>query len=804
MADVHERKKKTTKKSSKLKGQMETGSLPWKNVTPEDPIALLAGSNEGGFMCLEEVDGEFYSQFNGDAMDPVVEDEHAKQTPEASLPDSSTKLKGGKKRKRTNKKGTKEDNASSGLDEASTNKTNSKTKKRRKGQATQDGLDNLKTQKNSMAQTGDASLEGNGQGSACTSYQDAGQEGEETLDEKLSAWTELRLHGNIMKALATLKFTQPTLIQKACIPAAAHQGKDIIGAAETGSGKTLAYVIPILQRLMDEEEKYHVSEENGDVDDGISVRSRTRGPLRALILTPTRELSLQVCDHFREAAKYTTVKVVPIVGGMSLQKQERLLKQRPQAIVGTPGRLWELMSAGEQHLTELHSLSFFVLDEADRMVEKGHFQELQSIMSMLPVVDQRKGGVASFDGNGTQSDPSSLEAASTDTKRTIRRQTFVFSATLALPLGFRKKLKKGHLQVKHQSKSDECSVASLSERAGVRSNAAIVDLTSQNIVADKLEESTIQCREEEKDMFLYYILQLHGRGRAIVFCTSIAAVRRVAAILDLLQIQAWPLHAQMQQRQRLKAMDRFCSGENSFLISTDVAARGLDIPGVRTIIHYQLPHSAEVYVHRSGRTARASRDGCSILLVSPTDQMKYNALCHALCKKDGLPAFPVNSAYMPAIVKRIQLAQKIDTVLRKNAQTRAKTSWFKRNADVLGVDIEDIDDKDEEHDPTGNSPPGKKASFELKKLQQELKDMLEQPLEPKAFSHRFITGAGMSPLVAGQLKDYAKQKMINKQAKSTKKMNKARFGNEKHRRGLVVIGLETVEPLTVLRTSTKY
>ncbi|MCO5591617.1 hypothetical protein L7F22_045606 [Adiantum nelumboides] len=697
--------------------------------------------------------------------------------------------KNAKKRKRALKKESKE---VSGVNGSLPDGERTKAKKRRKEQGPKFELETHGAEQHNAAQAGDALYEDEAFGNICPTTQD-----DKFQDEKLSAWTELRLHLKIMKALSVLNFTEPTAIQKACIPAAAHQGKDVIGAAETGSGKTLAYVIPILQRLLDEEEKYLYSEEKqGVADEKPQESNRFRGFLRALILTPTRELSLQVCNHFRAAAKFSTIKVVPIVGGMSLQKQERLLKRRPQVVVGTPGRLWELMSAGDQHLTELHYLSFFVLDEADRMIEKGHFQELQSIMGLLPVVDKRRANA----GTETESKALSIDKASIENRGILRRQTFVFSATLALPAGFKKQLKKGNLHLKQQSKGDEYSVALLSERAGVRPNAAIMDLTSQNIVADNLEESIIQCREDEKDLYLYYLLKLHGQGRAIIFCTSIAAVRHVAAILGLLQIQASPLHAQMQQRQRLKAMDRFQGGENSCLISTDVAARGVDIPGVRTVIHYQLPHSAEVYVHRSGRTARASDDGCSILLLTPSDQTKFRSLCNALSKKDGLSPFPCNSAYLPAILKRVLLAQKIDALLKKNAQMKAKTNWFKRNAEALEVAVED--DLDEDVDLAGKMSQ-KKRAFELKSLHQELDGLLEQPLEPKALSHRFITGAGMSPLLAGQLKDYAKQKTNKNQGRLTKNMKQPRIGSERQRRGLVVIGQEMLEPLTALKISRK-
>ncbi|CAK9165372.1 unnamed protein product, partial [Ilex paraguariensis] len=447
-------------------------------------------------------------------------------------------------------------------------------------------------------------------------------DGDSVDDTEYYSWNELRLHPLLMKSIYRLKFKEPTPIQKACIPAAAHQGKDVAGAAETGSGKTLAFGLPILQRLLEEREKTDtLLAENGEADEKIA----SSGLLRALIITPTRELALQVTDHLKVVAKGTNIRVVPIVGGMSTEKQERLLKTRPEVVVGTPGRLWELMSGGEIHLVELHSLSFFVLDEADRMIENGHFHELRSIIDMLPVT------AGSIEGH-SQSTDNCVTVSSFQRKK---RQTFVFSATIALSADFRKKLKRGSL--KSQPNDAINSIEALSERAGMRANAAIVDLTNVSIVANKLEESCIECREEDKDAYLYYILSVHGQGRTIVFCTSIASLRHISALLRILSINVWTLHAQMQQRARLKAVDRFRTNEHGILVATDVAARGLDIPGVRTVVHYQLPHSAEVYVHRSGRTARASSDGCSIALISSNDTSKFAALCKSFSKlRDGL------------------------------------------------------------------------------------------------------------------------------------------------------------------------
>ncbi|CAK9156516.1 unnamed protein product [Ilex paraguariensis] len=256
---------------------------------------------------------------------------------------------------------------------------------------------------------------------------------------------------------------------------------DVAGAAETGSGKTLAFGLPILQRLLEEREKTDtLLAENGEADEKIA----SSGLLRALIITPTRELALQVTDHLKVVAKGTNIRVVPIVGGMSTEKQERLLKTRPEVVVGTPGRLWELMSGGEIHLVELHSLSFFVLDEADRMIENGHFHELRSIIDMLPVT------AGSIEGH-SQSTDNCVTVSSFQRKK---RQTFVFSATIALSADFRKKLKRGSL--KSQPNDAINSIEALSERAGMRANAAIVDLTNVSIVANKLEESCIERKDK--------------------------------------------------------------------------------------------------------------------------------------------------------------------------------------------------------------------------------------------------------------------------------------------------------------------
>ncbi|XP_078151850.1 P-loop containing nucleoside triphosphate hydrolases superfamily protein [Carex rostrata] len=735
--------------------------LQWTDTfLSEDPFSLLSGSDQGGFLSLEEIDESEYGLI-GEVVEAVGEEKWSKK--KASLSNSHKRKRGdekpselvsaavssgggdkGKKKHKDNNRSKDVTADAQGKEEAKMKKRKNKKENKKKTNQKEDKTDNI--------------------------VKADVQDGRELLlgEDEVYAWNELRLHPLLINSIRRLGFKEPTPIQKACIPAAAHQGKDVIGAAETGSGKTLAFGLPILQRLLEEREKdARLILEDKDLAD---KKSSTESPLRALILTPTRELALQVCDHLKQAAKSLEIYVVPIVGGMSSEKQERLLRRRPHIVVGTPGRLWELMSSGEQHLVELHSLSFFVLDEADRMIERGHYHELQSIIDMLPVTS----------GPGTESSSSQSEL----NVQRKKRQTFVFSATIALSDNFRKKLKRG-ISTSGSISGGLSSIETLSERAGMRPDAAVVDLTNASIMANKLEECFIMCGEEEKDAYLYYILSVHGQGRTMVFCTSIAALRHISAILHNLGINSWTLHAQMQQRARLKAMDRFCGNENSVLIATDVAARGLDIPHVRTVIHYQLPHSAEVYIHRSGRTARAFADGCSIALISAKDKTKFFSLCKSL-SKESLKQFPVDNAYMPEVMKRLSLARQVDKITRKNSQENAKKNWFEKNAEALGLDL---DVSDSEEGRTKGIKEKKTSSAQLHKLQQELNAHLKQPLQPKTLSHRYLAGAGVSTILQQQLEELSKS---NAKGDITENNKKTKF---------VVIGQDLVEPLQALRNA---
>ncbi|KAF3457525.1 hypothetical protein FNV43_RR02183 [Rhamnella rubrinervis] len=766
--------KKNTKRKRTVQQDAELeqfDSLKWKpSLSGDDTFSLHVGSNEldGGFLSLEEID----------------EVEYGLEIPKPERESRKEKTKPGKKskkRKSSDIDGHGGDGIEAEVEEkleknenVKAEKKKKKRKKKKKAKGAQkiediegSGGEGIEVKDEEKEKVGNIVIEQKDKKVINGEY----DSGEEPVDDaEYYAWNELRLHPLIMKSIYRLGFKEPTPIQKACIPAAAHQGKDVVGAAQTGSGKTLAFGLPIFQRLLEEQEKSaNMLEEKGEEAEKFAPK----GLLRALIITPTRELGLQVTQHLAAIAEGLKVRVISIVGGMSKEKQERLLKSRPEIVVGTPGRLWEFLSEGEEHLVELHSLSFFVLDEADRMIQDGHFHELQSIVDMLPnTTDSME--------RHSQNTQNCITVSSVQRKK---RQTFVFSATIALSADFRKKLKRGALKQK-QLKSDGLnSIEALSERAGMRDNVAIIDLTNASIVANKLEESFIECKDEDKDAYLYYILSVHGHGRTIVFCTSIAALRHISSILRILAINVWPLHAQMQQRARLKAIDRFRENEHGILVATDVAARGLDIPGVRTVVHYQLPHSAEVYVHRSGRTARASADGCSIALITPNETSKFASLCKSFSKA-SFQRFPFENSYMPAVMKRLSLARQIDKVLRKDSKEKEQKSWFERNAESVELLMDDDESEDE---IAKNHKQKKVSSANLKKLQQELKTLLSRPLQPQSFSRRYLAGAGVSPLLQHQFEELAKENMKN--------------SGEIKRRKLVVIGQDCVEPLQALRNA---
>ncbi|CAH1253625.1 DDX24 [Branchiostoma lanceolatum] len=597
-----------------------------------------------------------------------------------------------------------------------------------------------------------------------------------SMNADMSSWIPLFVPGVVLRGLADKGFTQPTPIQAQTIPQAIQAHKDVVGAAETGSGKTLAFGIPILHRILewkerncqskdgnlgnqddevpedtaedddDDDQEMEVPEVEGDkveeeedeedeelvldsaglgcvhVEDDITLPPELEAlqqtppqpaptplkvvsPLLALVLTPTRELAVQVANHIKAAAKYTNVKVAVLVGGMALQKQKRVLDRQPEIIVATPGRLWEMVEQGHPHLSDLNQLQCLVIDEADRMVERGHFAELGTLLDKI-------------NGEG----------------RNRRRQTFVFSATLTMVhAGPQRKIMKKKFKMDKDKK-----LGQLMDRVGIRSKPLVVDLSRQQGTVDTLTEARITCSTEEKDIYLYYFL-LQYPGRTLVFANSIDCIRRLTSLLGLLQKSPLALHANMHQKQRLKNLERFSANENGLLLATDVAARGLDIPDVQHVIHYQVPRTSETYVHRSGRTARAQKEGLTLLLTGPEDAQYYKRICKTLGKDEDLPVFPTEPQYLSAVKARVAAARRIDVGEHRYMKKKHHNDWFLQQAKEMDIDL----DEDEVLHDLGDSQEQDKVLSELKDMKKGLTKMLKAPIFPKGFS-------GLYPIQYGQ------------------------------------------------------
>lgn len=521
----------------------------------------------------------------------------------------------------------------------------------------------------------------------------------------MSAWKSFRLHPKLMSALCQMGYTSPTEIQKSAIPVALAS-KDVVAAAETGSGKTLAFGLPILHKILYEKEK--------NPTEGMT----RKGPL-AVIISPTRELATQIVDHLQAASKFTTIKeisIVPIIGGMSLPKQERLLSYKPDIIVATPGRLWDLFESGNDYINNIDNAKWIVLDEADRLIQGNHFKEMDMLFDKLQM----------------------KQSQTYDEKK--RLQILLFSATL---IDQNIQINKPKTQKKDGPTS---SIAKLFSTIKFRNQVESIDITKTQLTVSQLREAKIFCEDQEKDAYVYYLLQRY-HGKTIVFVNSIHGVKRLTSLLRVLRVQAFPLFSDMEQRMRLKNLDRFKSTEHSVLVATDVAARGLDIPNIDHVIHFQIPLNAETYVHRSGRTARASRDGIAVMLINPSDQKNFIKIFKVLNKDTtAVPDFPVDPFFMPAIRTRLELAHQIELANHRSKKVSTEKQWLVKNLEISGGDVKEYfpDSDDEDNNSITNKRLKKRAEANVGSMQLELNELLSKPLLPTGINRNYVTATHFS------------------------------------------------------------
>lgn len=500
-------------------------------------------------------------------------------------------------------------------------------------------------------------------------------------------------------------------------------------------------------------------------DDDNDTDENASKPLYALILTPTRELAVQVRDHLVAAAKYTDIRVAAIFGGMALVKQQRVLSKCPEIVVATPGRLWELVNEGNPHLNKMQDINFLVVDETDRMIERGHFEELQLIIERLNAEPEKKD----------------------------QRQNFIFSATLTLTheLPQYLKMKNMNRKRKFQPETTQQKLDALIQYFDIvqpkiidvtRSGSTTITSSTSGAadsaeagstgIAKKITECRISCAHDQKDLYLYYFLQKHP-GRTIVFSNSIECVRRLSKLFTILECQPQALHAKMAQRARLKSLERFTSNPLGLLVATDVAARGLDIPNVEHVIHYQVPRTTENYIHRSGRTARGNKEGIAILLMEPNEVNDYVKLCRTLKRSklcllatfiftekkskilflllfspaidsdEDLPIFPVADRYLNAVRDRVNLARRIDVAELHMRRKTADIGWLKKSAKEMDILIDDASDFSETDLYGSDEEIGiveqSRERRELKQLKDSLKRLIAKPVFPKGFSYKYPT-----------------------------------------------------------------
>ncbi len=353
------------------------------------------------------------------------------------------------------------------------------------------------------------------------------------MDNK--SFSEYNISEDIVKALRGLEYDSPTKVQSRVIPAALEK-KDLIVKAQTGSGKTAAYTIPICELLEWIENKP-----------------------QALILTPTRELAVQVKEDFTNIGRFKRIKAVSIYGRHQFSIEKTELKQKTHVVVGTPGRVLDHIKKGTLILNKIH---YVVIDEADRMLDMGFISQVEAIIKELPK----------------------------------ERITMLFSATMP----------------------DEVkSIASNNMR-----NPMNVDVSEDSIMTSDIQHALYITAEEDKLELLTDITMIENPDSCIIFCSTKDRVDMIYEHLDTLGYPCNKIHGGMEQSDRLSAMKQFKRGEYRYLIATDVAARGIDIENISVVIHYDLPPEKENYVHRTGRTGRAGQKGKAISLVTPT-QSRY-------------------------------------------------------------------------------------------------------------------------------------------------------------------------------------
>jgi ATP-dependent RNA helicase RhlE len=349
---------------------------------------------------------------------------------------------------------------------------------------------------------------------------------------------DLNIIEPVLKALRKEEYSIPTPVQAKAIPLILNR-KDVLGSAQTGTGKTAAFAIPIIQHLCHDESR-------------IADRSRTK----ALVITPTRELAIQIGESFSTYGRYTNIRNTVIFGGVKQHPQEVALRKGVDVLVATPGRLLDLIDQG---IITLKHIEYFVLDEADRMLDMGFIHDIKKIIALLP----------------------------------RERQSLFFSATMPT------------------------NIVNLSQ--SILHNPVKVEVAPQSSTADTIQQKVYYTNKADKKDLLVHILKDERINQVLLFSRTKHGADKIARNLQKKKINAAAIHGDKAQTQRQKALEGFKAGKTRVLVATDIAARGIDIENLSYVINYDIPNESETYVHRIGRSGRAGLSGNAISLCEPEE-----------------------------------------------------------------------------------------------------------------------------------------------------------------------------------------
>ncbi len=413
-------------------------------------------------------------------------------------------------------------------------------------------------------------------------------------------FNDLNIIPAILKALSEENYTTPTPIQEQAIPAVLA-GRDLLGCAQTGTGKTAAFAVPIIQLLSKQQH-----------------RTNTHRCIRSLILTPTRELALQISDNIQAYSQYTYLRCSAIVGGVSQKVQERSLNQGADILIATPGRLIDLMN---QKRIDLQYVEILVLDEADRMLDMGFIHDVKKIITKMP----------------------------------SKRQTLFFSATM--PPEISKMVK------------------------SILVNPVKVEITPVSSTVDRIKQSIYFVDKGNKQNLLRHLLQDKSIGSALVFTRTKHGADRVVRELTKVNISAQAIHGNKSQNARQSALSNFKSGITRVLVATDIAARGIDIEELSHVINFNLPNIPETYVHRIGRTGRAGLSGIAISFCE-IEEIPYFKDIEKLIGKTILEVkghpYPMLITTLPLKAEGSPESAVLKPAKSK-ANPRLKPKWFKKS-----------------------------------------------------------------------------------------------------------------------------